>query len=90
MAVYRLEVSKRFKRSFKKIDKHNAAIIERWIDKNLDNCQDPYSKGKCLRGQYEGHLRYRIGDYRLIVKIYHDRLVIVAIEVGHRREIYRK
>lgn len=90
MAVYKLEVSNRFKKSFKKLDKHNAAIIERWIDKNLTSCSNPYWSGKYLRGRYEGYWRYRIGDYRLIVKILHDKLIITAIDVGHRREVYKK
>lgn len=31
---------------------------------------------------------YRIGDYRMICDIQDEQLVIVAIDVGHRRDIY--
>ncbi|MBQ1306697.1 MAG: type II toxin-antitoxin system RelE/ParE family toxin [Erysipelotrichaceae bacterium] len=32
--------------------------------------------------------RYRIGDYRLICHIEDDKLIILALSVGHRREVY--
>ncbi len=35
-----------------------------------------------------GHWRYRIGNYRVIVQIVDDELVIATLEVGHRRDIY--
>lgn len=90
MKTYKLFLSNRFKRSFKKIDKHNALIITKWIDKNLYACTNPYFQGKYLKGKFEGYWRYRIGNYRLIVKIEHDKLVITAIEIAHRRDIYTK
>jgi mRNA-degrading endonuclease RelE of RelBE toxin-antitoxin system len=33
--------------------------------------------------------KYRVGDYRLIAKIEDDRLVVLVLRVGHRKEIYR-
>ena len=45
--------------------------------------------GKALSGNLKGLWRYRIGDYRLIADIQDNELVIVAIDIGHRREIYR-
>ncbi|MEG2822159.1 MAG: type II toxin-antitoxin system RelE/ParE family toxin, partial [Lachnospiraceae bacterium] len=35
-----------------------------------------------------GQWRYRIGDYRLICAIEDEGLVILALTVGHRREVY--
>ena len=35
-----------------------------------------------------GSWRYRIGDYRLICEINDNELIILALTVGHRREIY--
>jgi mRNA interferase RelE/StbE len=39
-------------------------------------------------GKYAGLWRYRIGDYRLICLIKDDEMVILAMAVGHRKEIY--
>ena len=90
MQTYKLFLSNRFIHSFKKIDKHNALILAKWIEKNLNACTNPYFQGIYLRGKFEGCWRYRIGNYRLIVKIEHDKLIIIAIEIAHRRDIYTK
>ncbi|HXA78688.1 MAG TPA: type II toxin-antitoxin system RelE/ParE family toxin [Candidatus Acidoferrales bacterium] len=37
----------------------------------------------------EGNWKYRVGDYRLIAKIEDDRLLVLVLRIGHRREIYR-
>jgi mRNA interferase RelE/StbE len=47
------------------------------------------ARGKALTGELGGFWRYRVGDWRLIVRIEDARLMIVLIEVGHRREVYR-
>lgn len=60
-----------------------------WIEKNLEGCSNPRQHGKALAGNLSGQWRYRIGDYRLIVLIEDDRLVITALTVGHRREVYQ-
>lgn len=33
--------------------------------------------------------RIRVGDYRVIYERHEDRLVILVVAIGHRREIYR-
>jgi mRNA interferase RelE/StbE len=33
--------------------------------------------------------RYRVGDVRVICDIQDEELLILVIEVGHRREVYR-
>lgn len=34
--------------------------------------------------------RARIGDYRVIYEIHDDRLVVLVLRVGHRRDVYRR
>lgn len=34
--------------------------------------------------------RIRVGDYRVIYEIRDDSLVVLVVEVGHRREVYRR
>lgn len=35
------------------------------------------------------YFRLRVGDYRLILDIQRDKLIIFVIEVGHRKDIYK-
>ncbi len=86
---YSVETTTRFDREFKKLDRYTKRIILSWIEKNLEGCSNPRQHGKALAGNLSGQWRYRIGDYRLIVLIEDDRLVITALTVGHRREVYQ-
>ena len=51
----------------------------------LDN---PRQRGKALSGPLAGLWRWRFGNYRVIGRIEQQRVVIVVVAVGHRREVY--
>ena len=89
MKKYKVELSDRFKREFRKLDKYTQRIIRAWIDKNLVGSENPRAHGKGLTANRSGQWRYRIGDYRLICSIEDDRLVILALTVGHRSIVYK-
>lgn len=89
MQKYDVEVSERFKKEFRKLDKYTQKIIRAWINKNLVGCTNPRQHGKGLTANRSGQWRYRIGDYRLICEIRENELIILALSVGHRREIYK-
>lgn len=86
---YSVETTSRFDKEFKKLDNYTKRMIKAWIEKNLIGCADPRQHGKGLTANHSGQWRYRIGDYRLICQIEDDRLVILALNVGHRSEIYK-
>jgi len=70
------------------MDKYTRKLIYAWIDKNLQGCTDSRQHGKALTANQVGQWRYRIGDYRLICEIKDSEIIILVLEVGHRREIY--
>lgn len=85
---YSVQYSKQAIKELKKLDRFTCQMIYSWIDKNLSDCEDPRQHGKALTANRKGQWRYRIGDYRLICDIQDDKLVILALTVGHRRDIY--
>lgn len=87
--VYKLEFSKRFDRQFSKLDKSTQRYIFNWLIKHLDNVENPRYSGKSLTGNKQGLWRYRIGNYRVIADISDTHCVIIAVEVGHRKFIYK-
>ena len=87
--VYKLEFSKRFDRQFSKLDKSTQRYIFNWLIKHLDNVETPRYSGKSLTGNKQGLWQYRIGNYRVIVDISDTNCVIIAVEVGHRKFIYK-
>ena len=64
-------------------------MVFTWIEKNLEGCENPRAHGKALTANLKGKWRYRIGDYRLLCHIEDDNLIILALTIGHRREIYQ-
>ncbi len=85
---YTIRTTLRFDKSFKKLDRYTQRIIKSWIEKNLLDCENPRAHGKSLTANRSGQWRYRIGDYRLICHIDDHELIILALNVGHRRTVY--
>ena len=86
--TFHVEFSDYAKKELKKIDKYHAAMIIGWIEKNLEGCTDPRQHGKALTANRKGQWRYRVEDYRIIAEIIDDRVVILVLHIGHRRDIY--
>ncbi len=86
---YQVRTIPRFDKEFKKLDRYTQKLIKSWIQKHLISCKNPREKGKALSSNLSGKWRYRIGDYRLICHIEDKKLIILAVSVGHRKNIYK-
>lgn len=83
---YQIEFNKTASKELLKI---NTQDRNRIVTKVSNLTADPLPHGsKKLVGLNNYH-RIRVGNYRVIYKIENDRLVILVIAVGHRREVYR-
>lgn len=86
--TYRVEFTEGAKRDLKKLDRQTAAMLTGWIRKNLEGCDNPRRHGKALTANRKGQWRYRVGSYRMLADIQDDRVVILLLAAGHRKEIY--
>ncbi len=77
-------------KTLKKLDKHTAAMIIGYIEKNLVGDINPRAFGKPLVDNQKGKWRYRVGDFRLLCKIVDHKVTIVVVQVGNRKDIYKK
>jgi len=50
---------------------------------------DPRPSGCIQLKGGDGELRIRVGDYRVVYDVQDEELVVLALRVGHRREVYR-
>ena len=64
--------------------------IKEYIIEVLNNviAQDPFV-GKPLLGAYKGVRSYRIGVIRILYSFYKDKLIVVVLSIGHRKNIYK-
>lgn len=76
-------------RSLAKLGKEEQRRILRFARERLEGNENPRRFGKPLQGSHAGRWRYRVGDYRMICHIEDNRLLVLVLTLGHRREVYR-
>lgn len=77
------------RQSRKQLDQLPIPVKKRILKRLLALEDHPQSSSaKKLSGQEE-IWRLRVGDYRVIYEIQGERLVVLVLRVGHRREVYR-
>ena len=86
--LWQIKFSEQAKRDLRKLDKPIREKIENFFDERLLSYDNPRSVGKPLKGNLTGRWRYRVGDYRIVCRIYDDILTIEAIKIGHRSKVY--
>ena len=86
--AWTVEVSDYAEKQLRKLDKTIQKRLLDWLEDRIEGCKNPRHFGEPLRGEMAGLWRYRIGDYRVICEIQDKQLVVLALAVGHRREIY--
>ena len=85
---YKVIFENKAEKSLKKIDHSHKRIILSWIKNNLVDCEEPRQYGKALTGDKKGYWRYRVGAYRIITRIDDDKLIIIIINISHRKDVY--
>ncbi len=72
------------------VSKKRRLMIVKWVRGNLEGSDNP--KGvpgsKAIQGTRQGW-RYRVGSYRILVRIEETELVVEVVRVGHRQGVYK-
>ena len=66
-----------------------AKMTPNTVSANVGGTDNLRRHGKGLTGPLSGRWRYRVGDYRILCAIEDDKLIVLAVEVGHRSAVYR-
>ena len=88
MKNYKLELTRQAESVLEHMAQREPELFKRVAQVLDDLQQDPF-QGKALKGQLKGRYSYRVGTYRIIYTIFRNRLLVVVIDIGHRRDIYR-
>lgn len=72
-----------------KLDKPIQRRIADYFEERIENCKNPKHFGEPLKANKSGLWRYRVGDYRIICEIRETELVVLALAIRHRREVYK-
>jgi mRNA interferase RelE/StbE len=87
--MWEINYSKNALKQLKKMDRSNSGYIVSWIEKNLVGCENPRLFGKALVGDLQGLWRYRAGNYRMLAKLEDEQCIILFVDIGHRKDIYK-
>jgi mRNA interferase RelE/StbE len=89
--VWKIEIAPAAKKELDKLDRQTVQRILAFLQKRVSLLKDPRSIGDALKGPKFGeYWRYRVGDYRIIVRIEDDVLLILVLRVGHRKQVYKQ
>lgn len=72
-------------KALRSVPKRDALAL---MDKLETFAADPYAPHGWAKAFGEGVARVRHGDWRAVCEIFQDRLVVVVVRIGHRREVY--
>lgn len=87
--MWTVKLDERFYKELKKIDKKMVQEILDYLEKRVATDKNPRRLGKPLSNNLQGLWRYRVRDYRIICSILDDELLVIALRVGHRKDVYK-
>jgi len=74
-------------KSMKQLPLKDLRRIKKKIDELAENLPNPSTTK--MKGNNPFY-KVRSGDYRIIYEIHDDRLVILVVKVGHRKDVYKR
>jgi mRNA interferase RelE/StbE len=87
--AWTIEVSKPARKQLDALDQIARARIIAYLETRVLTQPDPRRLATRLIGEDSPNWRYRVGDYRIVVRFEDERLVILVVRIAHRREVYR-
>jgi mRNA interferase RelE/StbE len=88
--AWKIEFDPSARRELEKFDKSVSNRILTLLHERVAALDDPRRIGERLQGTLREYWKYRVGDYRVICSLKDDRLVVIVVRTGHRREIYNR
>jgi mRNA interferase RelE/StbE len=87
--AWAVELSEAAVRELGELDRARAKRITKFLQP-VSKLENPRTLGQALRGSRLGEFwKYRPGDYRLTRRIEDNRLLVLVLRIGHRREVDR-
>jgi mRNA interferase RelE/StbE len=86
--AWNVELSATAEKQLRKLDRQWQTAILDYLEDEIAPTPDPRSKGKALVGDKKGLWRFRVADFRIICEIQDTQLVILAVAIGHRKNVY--
>jgi mRNA interferase RelE/StbE len=83
---YRIDYDIGVEEYLRKFPRNIRDRIKSAIEKRLTVAPNNYCKP--LTKEWKEHRRIRVGDFRIIYKVFEDRVVVFIVEIDHRKDVY--
>jgi mRNA interferase RelE/StbE len=86
MASYEIEIGRTAEKQLKNLSERDQLRVVRAI---LALVEEPYPRGTRKLSGYDDVFRIRVGRFRVLYSVAENRLVILILKIGHRKDVYR-
>ena len=86
MASYEIEISETAERQLRKLPERDQLRVARAM---LALAEEPHPRGSRKLSGYDDVFRIRVGRYRVLYSVVENRLIIIILKIGHRKDVYR-
>ena len=84
--AWQISFTPKAKKELEKLDASTAKKILNFLRERV--APDPTALGGQLKGNLREFWRWRVGSYRVLAKIENDKLLVLVVQVDHRRRVY--
>lgn len=88
-AGWTVRLERRAEKDLSRLGAQDRNRVLQFLHKRLPAAPSPRSLGAALSGPLGGLWKYRVGDIRIVADIRDGELLILVIDIGNRREVYR-
>ena len=88
--AWQIELSALGQKNIAQLDPQTRQRVLKFLQLRVATLDNPRSIGEALKGSKLGELwKYRVGDHRIIADIQDQRVCILMVRIGNRRDVYR-
>jgi mRNA interferase RelE/StbE len=86
MASYSVELTRTAEKQLRRLAKRDRSRVVEAIEELAEN---PRPQGARKLQGYDDVYRIRVGHCRVVYEVFDDRIVVIVLKIGHRKDIYR-
>lgn len=86
--MYKSELSRQAEKDLERVFRSDKKLYQRFVAALRAIARDPVAEGKPLHGELKGLRSHRFGSYRILYEVRQGEILVLVIDLGHRREIY--
>lgn len=88
--AWQIELSALGQKNIAQLDPQTRQRVLKFLQQRVATLDNPRSIGEALKGSRLGELwRYRVGDHRIIADIQDQRVCVLVVRIGNRRDVYK-